>query len=431
MSKLVFDKIFQKIKVLGEGASGIVSLAKIKKKWNGLDVGTEVAIKEYKAEVFSKEGESAVIRRRIREATSQSKINHPNIIRIYDTKDFWIDDQPTFILMEYLGGQSLEEYIKDNSISPNELFEIATQLTEGLSCLHENGVIHRDLKPANIQICSDNRVVILDLGVFKPEDEKTFTSSQAFLGTLRFSSPEWLFREKCTTESDIYSLGSIFYYMLYRKHIFSEINLYSRLVLAIKDQKTTIDLKNKSVDLSFLSHVVSFMLDKSPKNRPPLQDIANFLQQKQGSQLWKDIRGNVVKSSLGIDLKKEDIKTSVTELYDLQFIDKAISDNNLGLLCQKTQFVKILFPNFRDEIVRGYLMLSSDARNKWIEDVFSLIQKEQYSWTGSFIEFGYLLADAIKKNEKNTAILTSNSELLEDAESQFMGMMSDLALENP
>jgi len=431
MPKLVFDNIFKKIKELGEGASGLVWLVEIKERWNELEVGTKLAIKEYKAEVFSKEEKSAVIRRRIREATSQSKINHPNVIQIYDTKDFWIDDQPTFIVMEYLGGHSLEEYIKDNPLSPTEIFDIATQLTAGLACLHENGIIHRDLKPANIQICPDNRVVILDLGVFKPEDEKTFTSSQAFLGTLRFSSPEWLFREECTMESDIYSLGSILYYMLFRKHIFSEINLYSRLVIAIKDEDLKIDFQNENVALAFLTHVVSTMLDKSPSKRPTLHDISIFLQQRKESQFWKNIREKVVKTSLGIDLEKEDIKASVAELYDLDFIDKAISSNNLGMLCNRPPFVKILFPKFSNEIIRGYLSLSNDEKNRWIVDVFSLIHEEPYSWTGDYIEFGWLLSEGIKKNEKNKDILTNNNEILDDAEKQFNNMLADIALENP
>lgn len=412
--------MFNNLSVLGEGSSGIVYLAETISYWHGLEPGSRVAIKVYKDEIFEREQNVSVIKRRIREANSQSMINHPNIVKVYDTSEFWNDDQPTFIVMEYLDGQCLESFVQSNPMSYDLIVSIAYQLSNGLKCLHNNDILHRDIKPGNVQICSDGRAVILDLGVMKQDDEKTFTSSQAFLGTLRFAPPEWLFRDECVKASDIYSLGAVFYYLVHGKHIYSEINLFSRLVVAIKEMTIDYDFISDNVVIAYMIRMTALMLSKEAIDRPTINDVILFFEKKEESPIWVSIRcsilGKVFRHNDEISIVKE-----AGKLFSNEQIDNAIAFNMLEVLCANPLFVATLSLDYEPEVRKGYLLLPKEERSAWIKTIYeyldTYLDEQEYETPASLTMRCYRshIAGAIREFETDEMILNEYKQLFDEA----------------
>src|SRR5205823_3984395 len=116
-------------------------------------------------------------------------IVHENLVRVFDTSEFWVDGRPRYLLMELLDGITLEQHAREHHpLTTDQVFRFARDLTNALSALHDAGVVHRDVKPANVMITSDGDAVLLDLGVVRTDDDETITASQSFLGTLRYAA---------------------------------------------------------------------------------------------------------------------------------------------------------------------------------------------------------------------------------------------------
>lgn len=147
--------------------------------------------------------------------------NHPNVVKILDSgfDEEWMDGQGAYyIVLEFIKGNNLKEKNQDGSIAEWDTLErldIIRQLLEGMNYIHSVGVIHRDIKPANIMVQSeDAQVKIIDFGISKVEHE--FYSDYTTSGYLTelYSSPEQKRGEPVTRQSDIYSLGIVFYELL-------------------------------------------------------------------------------------------------------------------------------------------------------------------------------------------------------------------------
>jgi tRNA A-37 threonylcarbamoyl transferase component Bud32 len=151
-----------------------------------------------------------------REGRVLAKLNHPNIVSIFDfgqTGGFY------YLLMEYVDGVNLRQAMRAGRFSPGEALSIVPKICEALQYAHEQGILHRDIKPENILLDAKGRVKIADFGIAKlvGEDQPsvTLTNTGAALGTLHYMAPEQL--EKPSTvdhRADIYSLGVVFYEML-------------------------------------------------------------------------------------------------------------------------------------------------------------------------------------------------------------------------
>ena len=144
------------------------------------------------------------------------EFRHENIVQIYD---HFKEGSATFIAMEYVKGKALNEIIEENGKIPVELaLFILYQLALGLFHAHSKKVIHRDIKPHNVLISTDGDVKLTDFGIAKTSDEKPsmeITSPGTVIGTPAYMSPEQFSDSKSITyQSDIYSLGVVFYEML-------------------------------------------------------------------------------------------------------------------------------------------------------------------------------------------------------------------------
>lgn len=212
---------------LGDGGMGEVYYAKHNK------VDREVAIKVLHSHLFYNEN---IHNRFKNEANALIKLNHPNIVKIFDYVE---QENFACLIMEYINGYTLDDYIlKISGPLPSEkAVSIIVPVLEAVQYAHDNNVFHRDIKPANIMISKDgNKVRIMDFGIAKLTDSKNFKTTHANtqLGTPFYMSPEQIKGLPFSRRSDIYSLGVTLFEMVTGKcpyhGITSLFDLQSRIV---------------------------------------------------------------------------------------------------------------------------------------------------------------------------------------------------------
>ncbi len=198
-TKVSHYKIISKI---GAGGMGEVYLAK------DTQLGRQVAIKFLPSHLSQDEAARA---RFTREAKAAAKLDHPNVVQVFEVGEF--QDRP-FFAMAHIEGKSLRDVIKDGKLSVGEAIEITKQICEGLHKAHESGIVHRDIKPGNIIIDEDNKARILDFGLATVVGEDKLTRTGSTLGTVGYMSPEQIEGKQVDHRSDLFSVGVILYEML-------------------------------------------------------------------------------------------------------------------------------------------------------------------------------------------------------------------------
>jgi serine/threonine protein kinase/beta-lactam-binding protein with PASTA domain len=157
-------------------------------------------------------GDEGFVERFRREAQAAAKLQHPNIVQIYD---WGREGDFNFIVMEYVEGMSLKDYLAEEG--PLEIVEatrIARDVLAALAYAHRTGLVHRDIKPGNILIGQDDKVQVTDFGIARAEAASTMTQTGTILGTAYYLSPEQAQGQQLDGRSDIYSLGVVLYEML-------------------------------------------------------------------------------------------------------------------------------------------------------------------------------------------------------------------------
>ncbi len=198
---------YQIEKELGKGAMGVVYLGKDPK------IGRVVAIKTMAlAQEFDEDELAEVKERFFREAETAGRLNHPNIVTIYDAGE---EQDLAYIAMEFLKGQDLTPYIKPGKLLPLPLvFSIVGRVAEALDYAHAQHVVHRDIKPANIMYEPEgDSVKVTDFGIARITDSSK-TRTGMVLGTPSYMSPEQLAGRKIDGRSDLFSLGVAFYQLM-------------------------------------------------------------------------------------------------------------------------------------------------------------------------------------------------------------------------
>lgn len=150
-----------------------------------------------------------------REARALARLNHPNIVTVYD---FGRQDDLYYFLMEYIDGTNLRQVEQTGQLTPAQALSIVPQVCTALQYAHEQGVVHRDIKPENILVLRDGRVKIADFGLAKltgKADEGHLTGTWQVMGTPHYMAPEQVERPTSVDHrADIYSLGVVLYEML-------------------------------------------------------------------------------------------------------------------------------------------------------------------------------------------------------------------------
>lgn len=196
------------LELLGKGGMGAVYKARHK----GLD--RLVAVKILPPEISR---DAAFAERFTREARALAKLNHPNIVAVYDFGQ--TTEGLFFFVMEFVDGVNLRQALRTGGIASKEALAIVPQVCDALQYAHDEGIVHRDIKPENILIDKKGRVKIADFGLAKllgrSESDLALTGTHQVMGTLRYMAPEQMEGSKQVDHrADIYSLGVVFYELL-------------------------------------------------------------------------------------------------------------------------------------------------------------------------------------------------------------------------
>ncbi|MBO8167836.1 MAG: Stk1 family PASTA domain-containing Ser/Thr kinase [Thermoanaerobacteraceae bacterium] len=152
------------------------------------------------------------VRRFRREAQAVASLSHPNIVSIYDVGQ---QDGLHYLVIEYVQGKTLKEYIRENApLDLEEAVDIAIQICDALEHAHENNIIHRDIKPQNILLTPAGRVKVTDFGIARASTAATVTYTGSIVGSVHYLSPEQAKGEAADEKSDIYAAGVVLYEML-------------------------------------------------------------------------------------------------------------------------------------------------------------------------------------------------------------------------
>ena len=188
---------------IGTGGMATVYLAQ------DLILERPVAVKVLRLDFHTNE---AAMRRFQREAQSATQLVHPNIVSVYDVGE---EDGTNYIVMEYVEGTDLKEYIRERGpLPPREAVRIMTQIVSAIELAHQNRIIHRDIKPQNILIDREGNVKITDFGIAIALSETSLTQTNTLLGSVHYLSPEQARGGMATIRSDIYALGIVLYELL-------------------------------------------------------------------------------------------------------------------------------------------------------------------------------------------------------------------------
>ena len=218
-----------------------------------------VALKVFDAELIDRQGAEVQTERIEREKTLVDKV-HPNLVRVYGG-GFWKDQQLFYVVMEYLPWKNLAEVLRDVPIGSER--RIIAQIALAAHFLEGLGICHRDIKPENIAISPDfQQAKLLDLGVIRPHGTKPLTDGtggKIFVGTLKYSPPEFLLRQETDTLDSwraitFYQLGGVLHDLIMRRSLFADFeDPFARLVNAVQHETPRIESKTVSpalVDLA-------------------------------------------------------------------------------------------------------------------------------------------------------------------------------------
>lgn len=249
---------FERYQILGElgrGGMGVVFKA------FDLDLKRTVAIKMILH--GSMAAHDAIARFRA-ETEAVGRLNHPNLVRIYETGH--VDGRP-FAVMEYIEGGTLADHIACRTFSPEEAARIIADLAEGIESAHQRGVLHRDLKPANI-LLNGQQPKVVDFGLAKLEGTNNFTHTGDVIGTPNYMAPERVTGPKSEigVGVDVYALGAILFEMLTRHMPFEGVNAVEILRFVVDLPAPSVRAFRKDVSRD-LDTICQKCLHKNPAKR--------------------------------------------------------------------------------------------------------------------------------------------------------------------
>ena len=154
-----------------------------------------------------------------REAQAAARLNHPNIVGVYDAG---ADGDTQYIVMEYIEGRTLASFMAGGGRpTPVQAVELASKVAAALAAAHAQGIVHRDIKPANVMVTRAGEVKVMDFGIARIQTDATAPQTSSVIGTPAYFSPEQAQGQIVDARSDIYSLGCVLYELLAHRQPFS------------------------------------------------------------------------------------------------------------------------------------------------------------------------------------------------------------------
>ncbi|MDR2583093.1 MAG: serine/threonine protein kinase [Fibromonadaceae bacterium] len=286
-----FNADYELLGILGKGGMGSVYKAR-QVKLNRI-----VALKVLHIEGDSEEEKEAE-NRFYSEAQSMKELNHQNLATVYD---FGKQDDKIFIAMTFVEGESLSDKIKRlKQIPVKNANYIAYQIAKGLEYAHKRGVTHRDIKPSNIMLMKNEEVCIIDFGISITTNSQRLTNPGMTMGTPEYMSPEQCQNKNVTNQSDIYSLGIVFYEMLTGDPPFVGGASLSILNRHLNEMPKSLRKKNSEVSEE-LEKIIFKCLEKSTEQRYKnfstfMEDLKPIMNDTPRQEAPKSIMGRLSKA---------------------------------------------------------------------------------------------------------------------------------------
>jgi serine/threonine protein kinase len=255
---------YQVSSLLGRGGMGEVYRARDKRLER--DVALKVLPMAYSTDTER-------LRRFEQEARTAGKLNHPNILTVYDVG---VLDGAPYIVTELLEGEELREQLTQGAIAHRLALAYAHQIADGLAAAHAKAIVHRDLKPENIFVTGDGRVKILDFGLAKLKEQPSGSSIETvqplktapglIMGTVSYMAPEQVRGLETDERADIFALGVILYEMICGKRPFSGESAVEVMNSILTEDPPDLSETNPKIP-SMLARIVRRCLEKKPEQR--------------------------------------------------------------------------------------------------------------------------------------------------------------------
>lgn len=394
-----FNK-YEILRKIGEGAQGEVYLAKDKR------LGRKVAIKSLHVDLIT----NTVLKERfIGEAKLLGQLSHSSIVTLYD---YIVDTSGYHLIMEYLKGNQLDDYINKVSGPINEIraINIFLQVLDGIHHIHKLNIVHRDIKPSNIIIDEKDKIKLLDFGIAKDysNDPNLTVVGQSVGGTPMFMSPEHISNAKITVQSDIYSLGVTFWNMLTGKAPYEGLSL-AKIYSKIENEELPPIEKIYPFASKKLNDIIKKATAKDPRKRydsclsftRAIEDLKKLLISKTNSEKTKlDI-----KTEKNIDIRVKNVEDASFIINHIGHVGTEItfSENpgtKLNIQIHKDGYKSIYKEMVinEDELIEFELKKRMPAFISLILVVSYFLIKSHFKATGFLIEKKILKLNESKKN---------------------------------
>jgi serine/threonine protein kinase len=254
-------------RVIGRGGMGAVFLAQQSRPVRTVAVKVLIPAKGY-----DPDQQRVFLARFRREADTIAKLDHRNILPIYEYDEAVVDqEQVAYLVMPFIRGGTLRERIEEmkragTQFDLNTTASYVNQIADALSYAHGIGVVHRDVKPANLLFHQDGRLLLSDFGIARLQAMPSLTSAGSFLGTAEYASPEQISTNSIDHRADIYSVGAILFELLAGSVPYTGANPFSIMGKKLNDPVPSVRALRSNLSPA-IDAVVTRALAKSPADR--------------------------------------------------------------------------------------------------------------------------------------------------------------------
>ena len=258
------DGLYEVQELIGSGGMANVYKAVMRGHNGPVPAGTVVAVKVLRQEYMH---DPDLVRRFKNESKAISLLNHPNIVKVYDVS---VNDHLQYIVMEYVDGMTLREYLNERGgkLSSRETVHFISQILKALEHAHANGVVHRDIKPQNIMLLDNGQLRMMDFGIARISRADNPLLAGKAMGSVHYISPEQAKGDETDCTSDIYSVGVMMYEMLSGHLPFDAEDAVEVAIKQISDEPRSLHELAPEVPYA-LVEITEKAMAKLPQNRYP------------------------------------------------------------------------------------------------------------------------------------------------------------------
>ncbi len=363
-----------------------------------------VAVKILKDELLK---DSQFVDKFKREATAAASLSDNNIVNVYDVGS---QNNIHYIVMEYIKGKTLKEFIREKGkLNEEEAINIAIQIAKALECAHRNNIIHRDIKPHNILVTEEGLVKVTDFGIAKATNSVTITNTSKVMGSAHYFSPEQAKGSYVDARTDIYSLGIVIYEMITGKVPYDADSPVSVALKHIQEQ--AVPPKNIVPNISQnINNLILKSIEKEPIKRyqsikEMLQDLRKVKNKEKINVAFFDMdedRTRVMKAIKVDSLNHNKFSNDAVDEEDKNNEGKnKINKKKRGMIIAFTAIILVLITGFAS----GYMIFNnsiSPGKNKAQDVIVPKIEGLSKDQAKSIIESKNLVFTIIgtEKNDK-------------------------------